>query len=118
MPAGLCAATSEEKIAAGLEKAQQAYDRRFIGHTRDEVITYYGAPSHTVKMDDGRRVIEYASHRSYVLRNNRRQAEHCTMRFWLTDQRVSHIDQIGDKIVCLHFATTKERISTLDARDE
>ncbi|HVY12826.1 MAG TPA: hypothetical protein VHB73_04605 [Alphaproteobacteria bacterium] len=110
---------SDPSVAEFNSATQQAYNDAFLGKTRNELIGHYGAPSHSVKLDDnGIKILEYISKRQYIRGDGKRSVESCTLRFWLKDAHVVHIDDIGERVVCVHFVTTKERYYVKDMRDD
>lgn len=104
-------------MAEAYAQIQQGYDK-FVGLPGDGVIVHYGAPSRTAKLDMGVKILEYSSKRVYLLGRGRRDTETCTLRFWIAKKKIIKVDDIGEREICAHFVTTKERYELRDLRDD
>lgn len=56
-----------------------------------------------MKMDNGEILFLYKRVNKITLRNEKKETLRCTVRFWLRDSRITHIDQRGDPDECQDF---------------
>ncbi|HVY12827.1 MAG TPA: hypothetical protein VHB73_04610 [Alphaproteobacteria bacterium] len=114
LPIFLC--TAQAAAAQNAELAR-AYNESFVGKSRKLIVMYYGAPSRSVKIDDGVKILEYAARARLIDYRGKRTNERCTLRFWLSEDHVTYVDDIGDHPACVHFLKTRRRDADVDARE-
>ncbi len=96
-----CAKSSPDLV--GRAALTRAYEKQLVGLTRDDVITRYGAPSRTVSLSDGVRIMEFHPSRR-ALDNTGRYTQHCNLRLWYhagsANPIIEKVDYIGEAAAC------------------
>ncbi len=98
--------------------SEEAYRKKFVGVTRDEIIAAYGAPSRTVKLDNGLKIMEYRNSATHVYKGGGREKNTCTLRFWYMTSKISHVDTLGNSFEpCDNMVFYGQRDAHIDPRN-
>jgi len=81
----------------------------FIGQTRDAIITRYGAPSRSTKLDNGLKTFEYRTTLRYRNNNHYSPVQACSVRFWYRDTIITSTDYLGTPRACELFLQNSKR---------
>lgn len=90
--------------------------RATIGLTHDQLILRYGPPSHTAKLDNGYKLMQYDRRRRWIIDKDLKINYNCELRLWMKDKKVSEADYLGDGEDCLRFLLNARRNATIDKR--
>ncbi|MBY0428057.1 MAG: hypothetical protein K2Q32_02440, partial [Alphaproteobacteria bacterium] len=93
----------------GSYELDAALNQTFIGMTTDQLLVEYGPPSRTARLDDGTKMIQYNSKRTWITEAGNHHYTNCELRLWLQDKKVHRVDYLGDQWVCAKFATTARK---------
>lgn len=87
----------------------------FIGRKRDDIITRYGAPNRSARLDNGLTIMEYRTSTRYRIDGRKTSRSICTLRLWHKGKSdgstIVKAGQMGDTDACAAFILTGIRNS-------